>query len=392
MTTWKVASSFLGTSPRLILGSTGATVAANGINRLTIAAAMCQSSTLAATTATATATATATTLSSPLPAGKDDKPAAAASSSSSSSTVVRDDRYEFIDCGMGKRLERFGSQVVSRSCVAASKWNCYRLHPMWKPTTNLVYEGSPGKMGRWKGPKVAPWIVRFDRKAFLLHTFDMGQVGIFPEQEENWKWIESVLTSHIERLPPNANTKPIRVLNTFAFTGGSTMAALVHEDVQVTHVDASKSFTNLASKNVDLSETAGSIRWVVEDCLTFLQREVKRGNQYDAIIFDPPAFGRYGTKMWKIEKDLPILLDLLPNLLSDNPAFVLFTCHDERWPAEKMREVLQESLRKKFKGGSYEHGEMILKAEQKRCRSLPSGSFARWQQHKNEVVVTVKKD
>lgn len=289
--------------------------------------------------------------------------------------------YEFIDCGDGMRLERFGEHLVARSCIAASSWHRNAHNPHWAARPRIEYRGDSGKAGQWKGDSIltkkSKWLTRFDRKVFTLNTHDMGQVGVFPEQQANWKWIESNMLKHAKRA--DRREGPIQVLNGFAFTGGSTMAALAHEDVLVTHLDASKTFSAIAADNIKQSQCSGSVRWIVDDCLTFVQREVRRQVKYDAIIMDPPAFGRFDSKIWKIDQDFPSLLAALPRLLSAKPSFVLLTCHDDNWPAATMRDALKDALSPFFKVGTYEHGDMVLDPVVGSAGSkLALGSFARW--------------
>lgn len=214
----------------------------------------------------------------------------------------------------------------------------------------------------------------------------MGQVGVFPEQQGNWDWIEKTLSAYIARQSfrgkqPQPQPPPIRVLNAFGYTGGSTMASLVHETVQVTHLDASKSSHSIAKANVDISECAGSVRWVVDDCITFLSREIRRGTKYDALIFDPPAFGRFEGKTWQIDKDLPRLISFLPQLLSSSPAMVLLTCHDQRWPAKHIARLLRQALQESsgIPAGRLEYGTMTLYPSQPLLgKELDMGEYVRW--------------
>jgi 23S rRNA (cytosine1962-C5)-methyltransferase len=276
--------------------------------------------------------------------------------------------YQFFDSGSYKRIEQFGSYNVVRSCPSAS----------WPPGSSwarfgakITYDGTSGKAGTWNGLDLLDpnWQVTFEldqtttaRIVFTLAPSDLGQVGVFPEQQENWRWIFHTLQ---QQHPPSASTSNLRlrkVLNGFAYTGGSTMAALSADNVQVVHLDAAKSSVQWAMRNAAASglysptnssnndsSTSRSVRWITDDCLTFLDREVRRGNTYDGLIFDPPAFGRGGNgKIWKLDKDLPMLVEtLIPQLMSDDPLFVLLSCHDVEWPASRLAELLQSAVTKK---------------------------------------------
>mmetsp|Transcript_30054 Transcript_30054/g.42899 ORF Transcript_30054/g.42899 Transcript_30054/m.42899 type:complete len:382 (-) Transcript_30054:375-1520(-) len=331
--------------------------------------------------------------------------------------------YAFLDCGNLKRLEKFGSLLVSRSCPSA-KWKPAMAESFWKSANNLIYEGNSGKVGEWtkrnsNNDCMEPvlsldgnWNVNIDNMMFHLSPSEMGQVGVFPEQKENWVWIQQKLSS---ALGPGSKTK--NVLNGFAYTGGSTMASLRVPGVKVVHLDSSKAFVQTAKRNVELTGLSDRpVRWIVDDCLTFLRREIRRrdptndnsttststsmGQQgktskdkrsrsaqefcrlpggYDGLIFDPPAFGRAGAKgkTWHIEKDLPELLELLPKLLSVDPVFVLISCHDSRWPADRLLEHLEKALNPLRLGGSYETGPLELHSSVS-SRSLPLGCYVRW--------------
>ena len=333
--------------------------------------------------------------------------------------------YEFLDCGGYKRLERFGNLHVIRSCPSAS-WSVGSA-ALWAGVSTISYEGTSGKVGQWTPSHIpSNWRVAFDigdddgpEIAFSLAMSDQGQVGVFPEQLQNWKWIFRVLH--------NGSTSSVarKVLNGFAYTGGSTLAALSAGNVQVTHLDAAKSSVALAKSNaagLDVS-VSSTTRWIVDDCVTFCEREVRRGNVYDGLIFDPPAFGRGGNgKVWKLEKDFPLFAEeVLPHLLSDDPLFVVLSCHDVDWPPSRLAHCLRALLSTKAAsvgeerwlggrgrlagkkvaqgvissnnehaqlqdlaacGGVIEYGPMILEPAEgdgdHRGRALPLGGFARW--------------
>jgi len=249
-----------------------------------------------------------------------------------------------------------------------------------------------------------------------------GQVGAFPEQQANWEWLHAACTLALRRRRrtiaqahadgDEGGPPPLRVLNLFAHTGGSTLAcaaagaafarerALCAEGtsvlapIEVVHLDGARSAVGRARANAQLSGLEDErVRWICEDALTFVQRAVRRGDRFDGIIFDPPAFGRGGQKSkgkrggqkgkggggggeWRIQRDLPLLVDGLRALLSDEAAFVLLTCHDARWPAAELREIVNDLLDDERKSG-VEQGSMILRAADA-GRDLPMGEFARW--------------
>jgi 23S rRNA (cytosine1962-C5)-methyltransferase len=293
--------------------------------------------------------------------------------------------YEYIDSGNRKRLERFGDKLVIRSCPSAI-WERKLSLSEWNESNNstIVYEGTSGHAGKWKmndDTINSNWYVKFhEDQLFLLEPSDMGQIGIFPEQQRNWQMISKLLQKYkVSNI--NSNSNMTYILNGFAYTGGSTTAALSVESVEVVHLDAAKSAIEWAKKNVAISNIhpTSKVRWIVDDCMTFLEREIKRNKKYDALIFDPPAFGRgKGGSIWKLDKDMNTLVEKFPKLLSDNPCFVLLSCHDLYWTPMRLADILQSTLRSSgYKKGRVDCGEMILKST-RGGNSLPLGAFALW--------------
>jgi 23S rRNA (cytosine1962-C5)-methyltransferase len=204
-----------------------------------------------------------------------------------------------------------------------------------------------------------------------LDALPSGQVGVFPEQRENWQWIAKLVSK-----AQSKSTHPIRILNLFAYTGGSTLAACA-AGAEVVHVDAARAVVERARQNAAMSQFADRpIRWIVEDAIKFARRELKRGNQYDAVILDPPSYGHGpGGEVWKIEKDLLPLLKVCGELTAIHRAFVLVTCHTAGIGPSELAAYLAE--------GIFGHcavppsaGELFLTASD--GRRLPSGVYARW--------------
>ena len=168
-------------------------------------------------------------------------------------------------------------------------------------------------------------------------------------------------------------------MNLFSYTGGSTLACAAG-GAAVTHLDGARSAVSRARRNARLAGLGDApVRWIADDALTFVERAVRRGEVYDGIVADPPAFGRGGGKKeWRIDKSLPKLLALLPALLADPPAFVLLSCHDQKWPRERLEEALSDALPAARRGGRWESGAMTLRAGEGGGRDLPMGCFARW--------------
>ena len=201
---------------------------------------------------------------------------------------------------------------------------------------------------------------------FELRLSPNRQIGIFPEQLINWHWLEKVISQ--------AN-RPLNILNGFAYTGASTLFASTKETT-LTHIDASSSCVNWAKQNCRLSHLENnSIRWIVDDIIAFLTREVKRGSVYDGIILDPPAFGR-GKKgsIWKISRDLSKLMQLIDKLLSNNPEFVILSCHDKDFGTRELRAELTKL--QSLKNGKIETLDLTIKSET--GNDLPAGKCARW--------------
>ncbi|MCA9247474.1 MAG: class I SAM-dependent methyltransferase [Planctomycetales bacterium] len=229
------------------------------------------------------------------------------------------DQYELLDFGAGRKLERFGRLVLDRPCPAAG--NVARQHePLWAEA-DAVFERLDADSGRWYTNSAFPesWTVSHGRVTFELRPTPFGHVGIFPEQAANWQWLA-------DRLAQVGG--PLKVLNLFAYTGGSTLAAAA-AGAEVVHVDAAANVVAWARRNAEISGLADRpIRWIVEDALKFVAREVRRGNRYDTIILDPPSFGR-GPKgqVWKATEHLYDLLAQCAALTAGHGALLLATCH-----------------------------------------------------------------
>jgi 23S rRNA (cytosine1962-C5)-methyltransferase len=276
--------------------------------------------------------------------------------------------YELLDSGREEKLERYGSVVLSRPDPQAL-WEKNLREKEWKKADGW-YERK-GNNGVWhtKANFQKEWTIEFGGLNFLIRPTSFKHTGLFPEQLSNWNWIS-------EKLKPETGHLKPKVLNLFAYTGGATLAA-AKAGAEVTHVDASKTVVAWARENAALSDVAEKpIRWVVEDVMLFVRRELKRGNKYDAIIMDPPAFG-HGPKdeLWKIEDDFLTLIKMCRELLSDTPLFFLISGYAAGYSSLAFAHNL-EPLIEKF-GGNIEGGELTIE-ESKTARLLPAGIFARW--------------
>jgi 23S rRNA (cytosine1962-C5)-methyltransferase len=299
--------------------------------------------------------------------------------------------YELLDFGDGRKLERFGPWVLDRPCPAAV--SVKRQHrALWKDIT-ARFDGDRSADGEWT-PRGETWAAREvelgvplngdARFAMQLEPLPSGQVGVFPEQLACWKWIaqragsSSSLANSASPSPVRApSTSPrLKVLNLFAYTGGSTLAAAC-AGAEVVHVDAARSVVDRARPNAAASGLAEHpIRWIVEDAAKFCRREVKRGNRYDAVILDPPTYG-HGPKgeEWLVKRDLLPLLELCGELTERRPKFVLLTCHTPGIGAADLSAYLSDGMFGHC-GQPPRTGELALETSD--GRRLPSGIYARW--------------
>ncbi len=281
--------------------------------------------------------------------------------------------YELIDCGDKRRLERFGSIILDRPCPQAL-WSKKLDITTWN-TVTAYYERSSENQG-WQNfnNNVLPvkWNIQLDELTLELRPSESNQIGIFPEQLSNWSWINNIIKENSNR--------PLKILNCFAYTGIASIIASYSGDdnIEVCHVDGAKASVNWAKKNASLSglDNNKKIRWIVDDVTKFLSREIKRGNKYDGIILDPPAFGRGSkTSSWKFDKDLSNLLKLVNQLLSEKPLFVVFSGHAPGVTSKNMLNMLERniSVSKKIK-----YGEAIdLIIPSKNGNDLPSSICGR---------------
>ncbi len=274
--------------------------------------------------------------------------------------------YQLLDSGDGFRLEQWGNirlkrpdpQIIWQASLPQTEWQ--KIDAEYIPS---------GERGKWITHKQIPesWPVYFrpDIKLNAKLT-PFKHTGIFAEQAANWEWM----------IEATKNTGPLKILNLFAYTGGATMALTRHGHF-VTHVDASKPSITAGKENQALNKfDPESIRWILDDALKFVAREVKRGAKYDGIIMDPPAFGHSPTgKTWKFNRDLPKLLDLCVELLSDSAKFLLINGYATNSSAISLGNLLEDKI--SHMAGKIESGELCL--QQKTGRLISTGIFARWQ-------------
>jgi 23S rRNA (cytosine1962-C5)-methyltransferase len=254
--------------------------------------------------------------------------------------------YELVDSGTGKKLERFGEYVLVRPEPQA-KWAATLPARRWEAADGEYVKARSGERGEWKLRKPTPerWAMRRGNLRFWVQPAPSGHVGVFPDQACHWDWIAEVT---------RRAARPVKVLSLFGHTGLATLTAAA-AGAEVTHVDASRKAVAWARENQSLSGLSDRpIRWIVEDALTFVRREARRGNQYDGMVFDPPKFGRGPDgEMWKLEESLPKLLGACGKVLSASPVFVLLNIYTTvltrgriEKEAEQLSLLLKEMLTK----------------------------------------------
>jgi 23S rRNA (cytosine1962-C5)-methyltransferase len=280
--------------------------------------------------------------------------------------------YKLLDSGDGQKLEMFSGYTVVRPDPRAI-WSQHTPE-IWSKA-DAVYERLSQEAGQWivKKPAPDPWIFQYNSLSFKLKPTDFKHVGVFPEQAVNWKWMAEYEDMHKKQETGN---KQKTLLNLFGYTGAATTVA-ASLGYQVTHVDASKPSLDWAHENINANhlESMGC-RWILDDVGKFVTREIKRGNTYDAIIMDPPRFGR-GAKgeVWKLLTDLPELLRMCSSLLSPSASFLIVNAYTADISAITLYNLMESIFGSK--GGSITTSEVGLK-EEKNNRILPNGMVGRW--------------
>lgn len=281
--------------------------------------------------------------------------------------------YQVIDCSSGEKLERWGDYILVRPDPQVI-WNTDKSEKGWKKT-NAHYHRSNKGGGEWEFFHLPEqWSIHYylpigKELTFQLKPFSFKHTGLFPEQAANWDWFSALIK--------NAG-RPIKVLNLFAYTGGATLAA-ASAGASVTHVDASKGMVNWAKENAASSGLIDApIRWIVDDCVKFVEREIRRGNHYDAIIMDPPSYGR-GPKgeIWKIEDSIHSLIQLCSRLLSEQPLFFLINSYTTGLAPAVLTYMISIEIKSRYQGQV--HSEEIGLPVVSSGLVLPCGASGRWQ-------------
>lgn len=277
--------------------------------------------------------------------------------------------YELLDCSSGERLERWGEYTLIRPDPQVI-WQTPKANPLWN-RADAVYHRSGTGGGSWEIKKRLPerWSIGYRDLTFNIKNMGFKHTGIFPEQAVNW--------DYTRKLIENAG-RPVKVLNLFAYTGGATISAL-KAGAQVVHVDASKGMVQWARENAVSSGVADSpVRWIVDDCIKFVNREIRRGNRYDIIIMDPPSYGRGpGGEVWKLENEVYGFVKLCSEVLTDDPLMVLINSYTTGLSPAVMQYILGAAITPKF-GGTATSSEIGLPVRETKM-ILPCGASAIWE-------------
>ena len=275
--------------------------------------------------------------------------------------------YTVIDTSSGEKLERWGKYTLIRPDPQVI-WKTDKKNPLWR-TADASYKRSRSGGGAWSDNRLPEsWVISYGDLSFRIKPMGFKHTGLFPEQAANWDWFGDLIKQA---------GRPIKVLNLFAYTGGATVAA-AKAGAQVVHVDASKGMVAAAKENARLSGLEDApIRYIVDDCKKFIEREIRRGNKYDGIIMDPPSYGRGPTgEVWKIEENIDDFVALTANLLSEEPLFFLLNSYTTGLSPSTMGYILGVNLKRRF-GGTVECDELGLRVEST-GEVLPCGAAARW--------------
>ena len=276
--------------------------------------------------------------------------------------------YELLDCGGGEKLERWGDKILLRPDPQAI-WETPRTDRRWKSPDGRYFRSDRGG-GHWdKSQLPEQWQVHYREMTFQVKPMNFKHTGIFPEQAVNWDFAMDKI---------RGADRPIRVLNLFAYTGGATVACAA-AGAEVCHVDAAKGMVQWAKENARLSGLAEKpIRWIVDDCGKFVEREIRRGKRYDAVIMDPPSYGRGPSgEVWKLEESLYPFLKLVTGVLSDDPLFIILNSYTTGLAPSVPAYMLHQLIVQRY-GGRVQAEELGLPCTASGM-PLPCGATGRWE-------------
>ena len=276
--------------------------------------------------------------------------------------------FELIDCGGGEKLERWGDQILVRPDPQAI-WDTPRRNPLWR-TPSARYSRSQTGGGHWdKNTVPASWDIRYKDLTFHVKPMNFKHTGLFPEQAANWDYLMAKI---------RGAGRSISVLNLFGYTGAATVAA-AKAGASVCHVDAAKGMVQWGKENAEASGVREApIRWIVDDCAKFVEREIRRGHSYDAIVMDPPSYGRGpGGEVWKLEDNIWEFVKLCSRVLSDDPLCVIINSYTTGLSASTVGYIADSIFTKRF-GGHSESQELGLPVTDSGL-ALPCGASCRWE-------------
>ena len=275
--------------------------------------------------------------------------------------------YELIDCGGGERLERWGKYILVRPDPQAI-WATPRKNPLWRRVDGRYARSSTGG-GAWEKKQVPErWQIHYGPLTFQVKPMNFKHTGLFPEQGANWDWAGDLI---------RRGGRPNAVLKLFAYTGGATVACAA-AGASVCHVDAAKGMVQWARENARCSGLEEApIRWIVDDCGKFVEREIRRGRRYDAVIMDPPSYGRGPSgEIWKLEENLYPFVELVSRVLSDEPLFFLINSYTTGLAPSVLTYILETLITRRY-GGHTESDELGLPVTETGL-VLPAGASGRW--------------
>ena len=278
--------------------------------------------------------------------------------------------YELIDASLGQKLERWGNVYLLRPDPQIV-WDNGDLLEKYHREISAVYYRSNKGGGHWENLRYTPssWVIKYNDLTFNIKQMGFKHTGLFPEQAVNWDFMMEKITK---------SGRKIKVLNLFAYTGGASVACL-SAGASVTHVDSSRGMVDWCKENVKASGLENAeVRYIVDDVVKFVQREIRRGNHYDAIIMDPPSYGRGANgEVWDIEKNLNYLVKICSEVLSDNPLFFLINSYTTGLSSMVLSNILNLNVNNKFKG-KVSYGEVGLPIKNSEL-VLPCGIYGRWE-------------
>ena len=282
--------------------------------------------------------------------------------------------YEILDMANGEKLERWKDIILVRPDPQII-WNEKQFPNKWK-NANARYDRSNTGGGHWDYKNKLPesWQVRYKNLTFNIKPMGFKHTGLFPEQAVNWDWMIDKISKNIKN-----QKREVKVLNLFAYTGGATVACL-SAGASVCHVDSSKGMVTWAKENVESSGLKERpVRYIVDDVIKFVNREIRRGNKYDAIIMDPPSYGRGANgEVWKFEENIGELINLCMKVLSDKPLFFLINSYTTGISSMVLENLLKINMRSNKLRGNFENGEIGIPMTNSDL-ILPCGIYARWE-------------